>query len=134
MEYIRKVQYYETDKMAIVHHSNYIRWFEEGRIDFLEKAGLPFDKLEKMGIMSPVVEVSCKYISPARFGDTVKIDTVLTELGNVKFSFEYRIADFETGEVRVIGNSRHCFTDLNGSVISLKREKPEIFEKMREQS
>ena len=52
--YTHKVQYYETDKMGITHHSNYIRWMEEARIDFLEKSGFSYDKLEKDGIISPV--------------------------------------------------------------------------------
>ena len=46
-KYIHKVQYYETDKMGITHHSNYIRWMEEARINYLEQNGWPYDKLEK---------------------------------------------------------------------------------------
>lgn len=131
MEYIHKVQYYETDKMAIVHHSNYIRWFEEARIDFLAKELIPFDEMEKMGIMSPVVEVSCKYVSPARFGDSVKIQITVSEMGNVKFSFKYLITDLKTGQARAQGHSEHCFTDTSGKVISLKKENPALFEKMK---
>lgn len=131
MEYIHKVQYYETDKMAIVHHSNYIRWFEEARIDFLAKELIPFDEMEKMGIMSPVVEVSCKYVSPARFGDSVKIQITVSEMGNVKFSFKYLITDLKTGQTRAQGCSEHCFTDASGKVVSLKRENPALFEKMK---
>ena len=48
-KYIHKVNYYETDKMGITHHSNYIRWMEEARIDFLEQIGFSYDKLEKEG-------------------------------------------------------------------------------------
>ena len=48
--YIHKVNYYETDKMGVTHHSNYIRWMEEARVDFLEKAGLGYDKIEALGI------------------------------------------------------------------------------------
>ena len=59
--YVHKVQYYETDKMGIVHHSNYIRWMEEARIDFLERMGWPYDRLENEGIISPVIGVDCKY-------------------------------------------------------------------------
>ena len=53
--YQHKIQYYETDKMGITHHSNYIRWMEEARIDFLEQLGFGFDKLEQSGIVSPVL-------------------------------------------------------------------------------
>ncbi|MEG1427807.1 MAG: thioesterase family protein, partial [Oscillospiraceae bacterium] len=73
MSYERKVNYYETDKMAIVHHSNYIRWFEEARIELMEHMGLPYEKMEAAGIQIPVLEVRCNYKSMVRFGDTVKI-------------------------------------------------------------
>ena len=55
MEYTHKVQYYETDQMGIVHHSNYIRWFEEARSDVLEKAGMGYD------VMEAEVESSVRY-------------------------------------------------------------------------
>ena len=48
--YGRKIQYYETDRMGIVHHSNYIRWMEEARIDALAQIGIPYDKIEAAGI------------------------------------------------------------------------------------
>ena len=52
--YSRRVYYYETDKMGIVHHSNYIRWFEEARVDLIEQAGLPFQLVEEEGSMTPM--------------------------------------------------------------------------------
>ena len=55
-------QYYETDQMGIIHHSNYIRWFEESRIDYLKQIGLPYEDMEKNGMISPVLEVSCQYM------------------------------------------------------------------------
>ena len=56
--YGRKIQYYETDRMGIVHHSNYIRWMEEARIDALAQIGIPYDKIEAAGILIPVLEAS----------------------------------------------------------------------------
>ena len=56
-----KVQYYETDGMGIVHHSNYIRWFEEARVDLLEQLGFGYDRIEAAGYSGPVLEVSCQY-------------------------------------------------------------------------
>lgn len=60
-KYRHIVQYYETDKMGITHHSNYIRWMEEARIDFLRQIGWDYAKLESIGIISPVTAVNCKY-------------------------------------------------------------------------
>ena len=71
--YRHRVQYYETDQMKIVHHSNYIRWFEEARIDYLEKAGISYTGMEERGIVSPVVSVGAKYLRMVRFGDEVRI-------------------------------------------------------------
>ena len=64
-----KVQYYETDGMGIVHHSNYIRWFEEARVGLLEQLGFGYDRIEAEGFSSPVLEVTCQYKTMARFGD-----------------------------------------------------------------
>ena len=59
--YTHRVQYYETDQMGIVHHSNYIRWFEEARLDFMEKIGCSYAAVEASGIMIPVLSASCQY-------------------------------------------------------------------------
>lgn len=72
-KYQHKVQYYETDKMGIVHHSNYIRWMEEARIDFLSQIGWAFEKIEESGIASPVIAVDCKYIQSTNFGNVVSM-------------------------------------------------------------
>ena len=125
--YEHVVQYYETDKMGVVHHSNYIRWFEEARTELLANIGLPYDWLESEGIMSPVIAVECEYERPARFGDTVMVDVRLSEVGNVRITFDYVVRDYETGERRVAGKSRHCFTNMGGTPVSLKRERPELF-------
>lgn len=126
--YIHKVQYYETDQMAFVHHSNYIRWFEEARLDFMEQAGAPYASMEAQGFISPVRTVNCKYLKATRFGDTVSITTTLTEFGNILYGFSYEVRDAQSGELRAIGESTHCFIDPNGKVISLKRKAPELFE------
>ena len=67
------VRYYETDLMGIVHHSNYIRYFEYGRIKMLEEIGLPISRIEGEGVMLPVVSTFCTYKTPSRMGDTLRI-------------------------------------------------------------
>lgn len=71
------VRYYETDQMGIVHHSNYVRYFECGRIDLLEKIGLPIYRIEESGVMLPVVSVECRYKIPARLGDRLTVVSVI---------------------------------------------------------
>lgn len=67
------VRYYETDLMGIVHHSNYVRYFECGRIAMLEEIGIPISKIEESGIMLPVVSVECHYKFPTKMGDRLRI-------------------------------------------------------------
>ncbi len=130
-KYKHKVQYYETDKMGFVHHSNYIRWFEEARSDFFEKIGAPYSVTESMGIISPVLSVSCEYKKSCYYGEEVIIETTLEKVGNVKFFVSYRVLS-EEGELRAEGASTHCFLNTEGQVISLKRVKPELFETLLE--
>ena len=126
--YMHKVQYYETDKMGVVHHSNYIRWFEEARVDFLEQIGLNYDVLEEKGYISPVISVSCEYKTMCRFGETVCVVVKLKSFSGVRFSFSYEVRDVKTNELRVVGESGHCFIDDTGKVFSLKKVNPEYFE------
>ena len=67
------VRYYETDLMGIVHHSNYIRFFEYGRVKMLEEIGLPISEIEGNGVMLPVVSTFCTYKTPSRMGETLRI-------------------------------------------------------------
>ena len=78
------VRYYETDQMGIVHHSNYIRYFECGRSDMMAKAGLPIDVIEKAGVMLPIVAVECKYRRPALMGDRIRIVSMIDTLPAAK--------------------------------------------------
>ena len=78
-EYSRKINYYETDQMGIVHHSNYIRFFEEARLDMMKKVGLDYRALEEMGIIIPVTFAECRYLVPLRFDDEVIIHTRMTK-------------------------------------------------------
>ena len=131
--YTHKAQYYETDQMGIVHHSNYIRWFEEARVDFFEKIGWSYKDIEDMGIISPVLEVQAKYHSMVHFNDTVKIGTFIESFNGIKLTMHYSITDAQTGELRTDGISRHCFMSKDGKLLSLKRSYPDFYEKLIQQ-
>ena len=75
-----EVRYYETDQMAIVHHSNYIRYFECGRAKLMQDVGFPVERMEREGVMTAVAAVSAQYKAPARLGDTLRIVTRLPQL------------------------------------------------------
>ena len=125
--YIHTVQYYETDKMGVAHHSNYIRWMEEARIDFLRQIGWDYPKLEEMGIVSPVIGVSCEFRHPTAFADRVAIRVFITEFRGVVLRFGYEMKKQDGTEV-CTGTSAHAFLNAEGSPIRLKRDYPELFE------
>ncbi|ROR23401.1 acyl-CoA thioester hydrolase [Mobilisporobacter senegalensis] len=120
--YLHKVQYYETDQMGVVHHSNYIRWFEESRVDFLDQIGASYDMVEKDGYISPVTSVKCDYKTSVRFGESVYIITKLDKFNGIKFSLTYKVIDSVTKEIKATGESTHCFLNKDGRLISLKKE------------
>ncbi len=130
--YIRKVNYYETDQMTIVHHSNYIRWFEEARLDALEQLGIFYSEMEQGGFMIPVLDVSCQYIKTVRYGDTVEIRLKLTNFTGLKFDFSYEIYDQKNGELVTTGTSSHCILNSDFRPVRLKREYPEIYKIFKE--
>jgi len=125
--YLHKIQYYETDMMGIVHHSNYIRWFEEARCDLLEQLGIPYSLHESEGIISPVLGVNVSYKHVMRYGDTAKVEVFLLRLTGAKYTVGYRIYNADTGELCVTGESNHCYVDKDFKPISLKRVKPDWF-------
>lgn len=130
--YQRRVNYYETDQMSIVHHSNYIRWFEEARLDFLDQAGLNYRKMEATGIIVPVVDVSCRYHVSVRYDDVVDIYPKLVEYNGVKMTYHYEVRFHDTGVLAADGASSHCFLDEKRRPIILRRREPEIDARLRE--
>ena len=126
--YQHKVQYYETDKMGIVHHSNYIRWFEEARVDFLDQVGMPYESVEATGVISPVVSVECKYHGMTHFGDTVTIVPRITKFNGIRLVIAYEVRDIETGELRCSGTSSHCYVDEAGHPVNLKKTNEALYQ------
>ena len=124
--YRRKAQYHETDQMGIIHHSNYVKWMEEARMDLMDQMGLSYKQMEEMEIISPVLSIAVEYHSMVHFDDTVVIETKITRYNGIKMDVEYRMTDKETGELRTTGKSSHCFLNRSGKPISLKRSYPEL--------
>lgn len=131
-KYIHEVKYYETDKMGVTHHSNYIRWMEEARVYFLDKIGYNYKKLEDDGIVSPVIGVECEYKAPSTFDDKIEIQVDIEEFKGVKLEFKYTMINLKSGELVAEGRSKHCFLDKNNKPIILKKEFPELDEKLKE--
>ena len=128
--YLHKVQYYETDAMGIVHHSNYLRFMEEGRNDFTDQSGTMYSLVEEEGFFCLVTKADCKYHSPAHYGETLKIITTLESYNGVKLIYSYRLEDADTGVLRVSGRTEHCFIDKTGKIAQLKKSCPKHYQSL----
>ena len=122
--YRHKVQYYETDRMGITHHSNYIRWMEEARADFLEKKGWPYERIEEEGIISPVISIDCRYKKPTTFADDVDIEVSVLEFNGVKLKIGYLMKAQD--EIVCEGESMHCFLSKEGKPVKLSKVLPDF--------
>ncbi len=127
--YERKINYYETDRMGVVHHSNYIRYLEEARCLWLEKADMPFSLLEENGITIPVLGVSCTYKNHVTFEDVILIHTKITEYTGVRMTVKYEIENKKDGKIVLLGETKHCFTNRELKPINLKKYAPEFSQK-----
>ena len=126
----RTAKYYETDQMGIVHHSNYIRWFEEARIALMEHMGIPYRVIEENGILIPVLGVDCTYKHPIRFDETIVFDLAIRGYNGVRFEVTYTGRHKATGQISCTGTSRHCFTTRDLKPVRIKQQFPawhEIF-------
>ena len=123
--YRHTVNYYETDKMGITHHSNYIRWMEEARIDFLKQLGWDYLRLEEEGIISPTVEVNCKYRKSTTFSEDVFITVSIREFKGVRLILDYTMKN-KNDEIVAECVSVHCFINREGRPIRLAKEYPDF--------
>lgn len=104
------VRYYETDQMGFVHHSNFLKYFEKARIDWLDSIGLSYSKMEKSGLILPVVKTNVKFIHPAFFGDTLEILLNINLPPTVKLDFDYVVFN-QDGKKIATGSTTIAFLD-----------------------
>ncbi len=130
-QYKHTVQYYETDKMGIVHHSNYIRWMEEARVDFLSQIGWAFDKLESLGIASPVTALDCKYKTSCTFADEVFITVKIEEFKGVRLKLYYEMKNSDD-KVLCEAHSEHCFLNPEGKLLKVQKDFPVFYNTLAE--
>ena len=125
--YIHNVKFYETDKMNITHHSNYVRWMEEARLDYLQRIGCDYRSLEAACVISPVVSVKCKFIKTTTFGDDVTIAVTVKKFNGIRLIVAY---EMRCGEETVCkAESEHCFVNDKMKVVNLKRVVPDYYER-----
>ena len=94
MEYITKpilIRYYETDQMGFVHHSNYLRYFELARIEWISTLGFSYQKMEERGYLMPVINANIEFKRPLTFGNSFRVKIQSKEIPKVKFELTYEI-------------------------------------------
>lgn len=121
------VRYAETDKMGIVHHSNYPIWFEAGRTDFLKQTGVSYSEVEARGVMLPLYEVTCRFKSPAKYEDEIAVITSLKELSRVRLILSYEVINLKTNALLATGETLHAFTDSALKPLNAERAIPDIY-------
>ena len=124
--YRRKMNYYETDKMGVVHHSNYIRFLEEARGAWMESAGINMEIIEKEGFTIPTIEVNCKYKSHVTSGDVILIKPKMTEYNGVRMTITYEVINEKTGNIVIEASTKHCFTSRELRPVNMKKNNKEI--------
>ena len=128
--YKRKINYYETDKMGIVHHSNYIRFLEEARCRWLESIDISMEKLEQLGYTIPTLEVDCKYKYHVTSGDIILIEPQISEFNGVRMKIKYRVVNAENDALVMEAYTEHCFTNADGRPINVKKYNEEVYDKI----
>lgn len=125
--YCHEVKYYECDRMGITHHSNYIRFMEEARVDWMDQLGFGFDRMEAEGVVSPVVAVECRYLHPTTFKDIVEVAVKVAKATPLKLVVDYTMS--AGGHTVCTGTSTHCFLE-NGRPVSLETRFPDFYKRM----
>lgn len=106
-----RVRYSETDQMQYVHHSNYAKYFEIARIEWLRSAGVSYKEMEEQGVMLPVVSLSTEFKKPAKYDDVLTIETAIKQTPTAKIIFTYKISNQED-ELLTTGESTLVFVDM----------------------
>lgn len=110
------VRFAETDMMRIVHHANYLIYFEEGRSELSRRVGAPYSALESRGFSLALSDVRVRYVSPARYDDLITVRTWLGQVLSRAITFEHEVVDSATGVLHVRGTVKAICVDHGGTV------------------
>ncbi len=113
MEHLQEIRvlYSDTDAYGVVWHGSYTKWFEAGRVGFVEQLGLPLEKLESDDILFPVVELNIRYKSSARMNERIIVSTKIHELKPLSVTFEHKVYEKSTNTLRVTAYSTIVVTN-----------------------
>jgi len=121
-----RVMYADTDAMGIVYHTNYIKWFEIGRSEFLREIGILYSRMEEEGFNLPLTEAYCQYLSPAVYDQILLIETEIAYVNRASLRFNYRILDDQQERIFVEGYTIHACTTREKKIVRLPKHILEI--------
>ena len=124
------VRYAETDAMGVVHHANYLVYFEVGRCQLMRDMGSDYAHIEGDGYQLPVTELKVRFVGSLCFGDRVKIRTWMEENRSRRLTFAYEVIHPETEAILVSGFTRHVWTDKKGNVTRVPEFWSSLFNKI----
>jgi acyl-CoA thioester hydrolase len=105
-----RVEYHHTDQMGIVHHSNYVKFFEVARTEWLRANGLTYAEMERRGVMMPIVDVAVKYRNPALYDELLSVTAFVDEMPMARMTFRYEVRG-EDGRDIASGSTTLGFVD-----------------------
>ena len=120
-----RVYYYDTDKMGVVYHSNYLKWMEMARTEYFRDV-FPYKNMEDMGFILPVKTLNIEYVDSAKYDEEIEIFVKIEEINNIKIRFSYEMYNLD-GVLKAKAETVNVFVDENGK---LKRISNELLEKI----
>lgn len=114
-----RARYAETDKMGVIYYANYLVWMEMGRTDYCRSVGFDYRDMEIDGVSMAVAEATCRYITPARYDDSILVTTHVDRLNRRLITFAYVISNAETGTVIAEGKTVHIAMGNDGKSRSI---------------
>lgn len=122
------VRYAETDRMGIVHHSNYAVWFEQGRTEFIVKCGISYSEIESKGILLPLIELKCKFINSSTYEDKIIVRTSIKSYSKTRLNFYYEVyKEQDMSKPITTGETIHVWTNRDLKPINLQKHFPELY-------
>lgn len=119
--------YIDTDRSAVVYHSNYFRYFELSRATLMRDNNYPYFDIEKSGYVYPIIETGIKYYVPLFYDDLMWIHTRPDKIERVKLQFEYIITKADTGELVCTGFTTHCALNKSGIPVAIDSKTVELW-------
>jgi len=124
-----RVRYAETDQMGVVYHANYLAWCEVGRTDWIRAAGMSYRDMERSGVGLAVADLQMRFHGSATYDDMIRVETRCTEVRSRTVTFEYLVANAQTGARLVSASTRLVSVDREGRTVALPAEVRGVLER-----